>query len=377
MESIGEKIRKVREEKGYSLDQVARDTHITKRFLEALEEENFASLPGESYVVGFLRSYAEYLGLNSEEIVLLYRNMKLQEQPAPMNELLERPRISPVTIVALIIIAVVVVTAGTFIVLSGNESQNKTLEAKETPKTSVDPKAIQADILERAFVSGDSVRIPIEGVDTDMSINVKDEAVSLSIGNNTIALPLQKESLLDINQDGKMDIKVTVRSIDTKATPRKAIIRFDRVVQSPQSAAGPGTGPAASATASPLANAVPAPGVPLGSTNIPTRLKQSIPIAEYSDQQVINLGIRFDAPTTFRYETDGGKKDERQAAAGENLVVSTTGWIRVWSANGAKTNLKIGTREIKAGNEGEVVAWSLQWGTNATGARQLELVPMY
>ncbi len=370
MESIGEKIRKVREEKGYSLDQVARDTHITRRFLEALEQENFSVLPGESYVVGFLRSYAEYLGLNAEETVLLYRNMKLQEQPAPMNELLEKPRISLATIIALVVVAAVVVTAGIFLILSGSETSTKTMETQASEAPTPDPKVVTADILERSFSSGETVRIPIDGLETDMMVNAKDDLVSLTVAGTAISLPLQKESLLDINQDGRADLKVFVRDIDKKSIPNKVIIRFDRVVQSPQNS---GPVPNASASATPIQ----ASGLPLGTSNQPVRIKQAMPMAEYTDQQAINLTIRFDAPTTFRYETDTGKKDERQSSNGESIVLTGTNNIRIWSTNGGKTNFKIGAREIKAGNDGEIVAWSLQWITAANGSRQLSLVPMY
>ena len=89
MESIGEKLRLARERNNLTIDQVARETHVAKRFLKALEDEDFATFPGETYAMGFLRSYAEYLGLSPDELVGIYRNIKIQEQPLPMNELLE------------------------------------------------------------------------------------------------------------------------------------------------------------------------------------------------------------------------------------------------------------------------------------------------
>ena len=94
MESIGEKLRLARERNNLTIDQVARETHVAKRFLKALEDEDFAAFPGETYAMGFLRNYAEYLGLNAEELIGIYRNIKIQEQPLPMNELLEsKPRL--------------------------------------------------------------------------------------------------------------------------------------------------------------------------------------------------------------------------------------------------------------------------------------------
>jgi hypothetical protein len=102
-----------------------------------------------------------------------------------------------------------------------------------------------------------------------------------------------------------------------------------------------------------------------------------VPLVEYTDQNVINLALRFDGPAIFRYETDSGKREERQAASGETINLSTMGWVRVWTTNGGKTNMRIGTRELKAGADGEIAAWSLQWASAANNTRQLQLVPMY
>ena len=71
MESIGEKLRLARERNALTLDQVARETHVAKRFLKALEDEDFSVFPGETYAMGFLRNYAEYLGLDPEELIAL------------------------------------------------------------------------------------------------------------------------------------------------------------------------------------------------------------------------------------------------------------------------------------------------------------------
>ena len=89
MESIGEKLRLAREQNNLTIDQIARETHVAKSFLKALEDEDFSVFPGETYAMGFLRNYAENLGLNPEELIGIYRNIKIQEQPLPMTELLD------------------------------------------------------------------------------------------------------------------------------------------------------------------------------------------------------------------------------------------------------------------------------------------------
>jgi cytoskeletal protein RodZ len=63
---IGSTLREARTGLGLELAEVERRTRIQGRFLAALEEERFDLLPGEVYARGFLRSYAEALGLDGQ-----------------------------------------------------------------------------------------------------------------------------------------------------------------------------------------------------------------------------------------------------------------------------------------------------------------------
>ncbi len=74
MESIGEHLKKEREAKKISLREVADATNITLRFLEAIEQEDFELLPGDIFVKGFMKTYAEYIGLDSSEVLKKYQS---------------------------------------------------------------------------------------------------------------------------------------------------------------------------------------------------------------------------------------------------------------------------------------------------------------
>lgn len=69
MGELGELLRSTREAKGLSLGQAEEATRIRRRYLEALEAEDFEQMPAEVYVRGFLRNYALYLGLDPEEVL--------------------------------------------------------------------------------------------------------------------------------------------------------------------------------------------------------------------------------------------------------------------------------------------------------------------
>jgi Helix-turn-helix domain/RodZ C-terminal domain len=64
MFEIGDSLREARTRRGFSAADVQKTIRIRERYLTALEEERWELLPGEAYTKGFLRQYAEFLGLN-------------------------------------------------------------------------------------------------------------------------------------------------------------------------------------------------------------------------------------------------------------------------------------------------------------------------
>jgi len=70
---VGELMRLTRERLGHELQTVANQLRIRLSYLEAIEDARFRDLPGTTYAVGFVRSYADYLGLDGADIVRRFR----------------------------------------------------------------------------------------------------------------------------------------------------------------------------------------------------------------------------------------------------------------------------------------------------------------
>lgn len=79
MGMIGDLLRQAREKKGLSLREIEDETNMRWKYLEALENEDFEVIPGETYVKGFLRNYSAFLGLDSDQMLELYRE-KIDEK---------------------------------------------------------------------------------------------------------------------------------------------------------------------------------------------------------------------------------------------------------------------------------------------------------
>jgi cytoskeleton protein RodZ len=69
MPAFGENLRREREMRGVSLEEISSATKISLRFLEAIEREDFSKLPGGIFSRSFIRTYARYLGLDEERVV--------------------------------------------------------------------------------------------------------------------------------------------------------------------------------------------------------------------------------------------------------------------------------------------------------------------
>jgi cytoskeleton protein RodZ len=83
MGSFGDRLKKEREQRGITLDDISLNTKIGTRLLRALEEEKFDQLPGGIFNKGFVRAYARHVGLDEEQTVADYMTAAGAVQPGP------------------------------------------------------------------------------------------------------------------------------------------------------------------------------------------------------------------------------------------------------------------------------------------------------
>jgi len=117
---IGNSLREARERQGLGYPEIELATKIRAKYIRALEEEDFTSIPGDAYIRGFLRTYADYLGLDSDVYVDEYASRFItswrdEVPPRPERRRIRR-RERPVErrAVLLVVAGIVVVTALVF-----------------------------------------------------------------------------------------------------------------------------------------------------------------------------------------------------------------------------------------------------------------------
>lgn len=81
--SLGSIFKAARTKLDWTLEQAEKETKICAKYLQALEEGNYAILPAEAYNIGYVRGYAEALKLNQEKSVQLYREERSRQHFSP------------------------------------------------------------------------------------------------------------------------------------------------------------------------------------------------------------------------------------------------------------------------------------------------------
>lgn len=366
MESLGEKLKAAREQKGFTFDQIARDTNITRRYLEALEGEDFSQFPGEPYLLGFLRNYGEYLGLDVQDLISTYRTLKIQEQPIPVEQLLRKAPPSPVLIGSIALGVVVVAASAAAFLLFGR------IPASE-PKVAVQRKAqqyaLESGFLEKRLYLGDSVLVSVGSQKHSVSVGALSDALSLTTPTGDSQFELGQEGSIDLTGDGISDLRVFVADL-FKNDPSKGVSLRLEILQ-----AG-----AASASSSPQTAAVPAAEKPAAeAVSAAASGSASGPVIFSSPNPYpFTLQATFKGYCMFRWEPDRKEREERYFHKAETLNIQAQNGIRLWLSNASAVKLvAIGggrTVDIELGGSGEVVVSDVKWVKDDDGRFKLTAV---
>lgn len=89
--SLGQILRKARESRKLTASQVAAATHMKVQTVEAIEKEDFSSMPAAIYCKGFIKLYAEYLGIDPDPLAREYVERFVAPPPPPPEEITEDP----------------------------------------------------------------------------------------------------------------------------------------------------------------------------------------------------------------------------------------------------------------------------------------------
>ncbi|HAP44358.1 MAG: hypothetical protein A2087_03845 [Spirochaetes bacterium GWD1_61_31] len=370
MTSIGEQLRHARELRGLSLDQIADDTNIARRFLNALENEDFAVFPGDPYILGFLRNYAEYLALEPETLINAFRGIRLQEQPVPLDALLhdrKRPNLA-----AFIIVGVIVLVAiGVFLLWNSGIFNINSDPVTAAPVESTNWE-LTTEEFEHRLYTGDTVSLKYSGTTHQLRLAAIGDRVALETPNATLQFMMGEEGTIDLDKDNLPELSVFVIDFSRSDPTAGCLLRI--TAQPSLLAEGQLTDETGAAAEAPVAdlgspeNLSPeAPGTPL-----------KIIYSGRRSPHPFVLNITFRNQTMFRHEIDRNPREERFFFRGDEIVVTATNTAKLWSSNAAGTRLVVQASgyesvEVELGQPGVVTVNQLRWTRADDGSWSLGL----
>ncbi len=95
-ETLGQYLKRERESRTVSLEELSKGTRISCPFLEALEKDDFSFFPQRVFIPGFLKGYARYVGLDIKEVLGRYQiQSELEARKENFRQLSLFPKIVP------------------------------------------------------------------------------------------------------------------------------------------------------------------------------------------------------------------------------------------------------------------------------------------
>lgn len=140
-ETLGEKLRQAREERGVSISEVAEQTRISPLYLDSIEKNDFKTLPGGIFNKGFIKSYAKFIGYDEHQALAEYQKaVAAAEESADPDLKVYRPEVltddrsgasmAPTIIFAVIILGLV--SAGILFLVNYVQNRGETPLAANT-----------------------------------------------------------------------------------------------------------------------------------------------------------------------------------------------------------------------------------------------------
>ena len=357
MDSYGALLKEAREAKNLDLDTVARETAIIRRYIEGLEEEDNSAFPGEAYLTGFLRNYADYLGVDTELVLTLYKNKQLQESPVPEG-LIEKHH--PKYLIPIIVAAsVVVVTAITIplAVVSNKKMAEDKLVAVEVKNGERKLKLADKTFTDRLY-KGDQLIYPGAEGDVILTVSKTFETFGIQTPVGNLYTELSEEAELDIDGDAISDLIVYVSDISMTDESRGAEVRILKRHGS-------------------VVTGVASDDILLASEIGNSKYKV---IFEDTRAYPFTLNGNFRASCVFRIKVDRSEADEQYYTSGEVITRTAANGIRMWISNINAVKFSIiadlKSYDLDIGKAGQVVAQDIKWIKDTDGKYKLVVIEL-
>lgn len=284
-ESLGHYLKRSREEKNVSIEQVAYATRISLKMLRALEEDDHTALPASTFVRGYLQAYAKYVRIDTQDLLLRYQHHLATAPDAKRGAIRshylyvrERYQEKRRLVLVIVLFAAMLGVAGTYFFLKSQREKRKHLAKTAEQIAKSEP--------------------------------VTEPAVSTAV---ELAVPPKTEAKMETKAEAKTETKVETKT-EVKAEAK----------------APPPPPPAPPAVETKTAVAPPPPAAASG------------------PQKNFVLTLRANDDVWFRYQTDTDDVKDLTLRAGKTMVLRADKVVKIFSGNLNAMKATLNGQEIAA-----------------------------
>ena len=365
MESFGATLRQAREARGIDLERASLETNITASYLDALEKELISSFPCDTYLIGFLKNYAEYLNLDSEELVTMYKAVKTQIEPAPLELLLAPKKKVPVYAVVGAVVGVAIISLAAFLIIRLNSKKDEKREnvISAAPQHSV--YQLGKIPMQKRVYQDDQIEVAFENEVVTLKVADTIGMLTLDTPFGSQVVELGEESEIDLDGQPGAEISVYLSDISKTDSTRGAEIQVVRIVPEAELAV------VAPVEANQEEEFAPNE---LVSETTEAGIKRTI-VFESATAYPVTLNANFRNQCLFRYQIDRKDVVEDFYTSNQTVSINANNGFRLWmsNANAVKMQIVGGGRvvDLDIGRPGQVLVEDVKWIKDEDGRFKL------
>lgn len=306
-ESLGHYLKRSREEKNVSIEQVAYATRISLKMLRALEEDDHTSLPASTFVRGYLQAYAKYVRIDTQDLLLRYQHHLATAPDAKRGAIRshylyvrERYQEKRRLVLVIVLFATLLSVAGTYFFLKAQREKRKHLAktAAEIAKSEEVKSASTATALETA-------------IDTSTKVALKAEQ--------------KAETKVEAKTEAKVETKAEVKAEPKVETKTEAKVETKVAVTPP-----------------------PPPPPPAPAKAAETKAPEPTPPPAAGQAKAYQLTLKANEDVWFRYQTDMEEVKDLTLRAGKTMVLRADKVVKIFSGNLNAMKATFNGKEIAA-----------------------------
>lgn len=313
-ESLGTYLKKMREDRGISIEQVAYATRISLKMLRALEEDDQTALPAATFVRGYLQAYAKYTKLDSQDLLQRYQT-HLASTPDPKQGAIrshylyarERYQEKRRLVLVIVLFATMLSVAGTYFLLKAKREKNKQIAQQAEQILKTNPPSLEAFGINTS--SATATETKAAEAKTETKIEAKPEAKPTET-----ALATKVAEKIEKTETKKSETATKTNTLTATASATKT------------------TSVTASATATKTATITATKEATATATATTTATSTSFDQSK-SEKKAYNLLLKAETDVWLRFQTDGDAVKDLTLRAGKGLMLRGDKVIKIFSGN--------------------------------------------